>query len=63
GVLRARLFTAAGGGPLGAAFQLEDVSDYYCGNVAWAGDSWLITWLAMDDGGKHAVVWRRFTEN
>ncbi|HEX4494119.1 MAG TPA: hypothetical protein VIE43_00495, partial [Thermoanaerobaculia bacterium] len=46
GVLRARLFTAAGGGPLGAAFQLEDVSDYYCGNVAWAGDSWLITWLA-----------------
>jgi hypothetical protein len=63
GVLRARIFTAAGGAPLGAAFQLEDVSDYYCGNVAWAGDSWLITWLALDDGGKHAVVWRRFTEN
>ena len=63
GVLRARLFTAASGAPLGAAFQLNNAADYDCGNVAWAGDSWLITWLALDDGGKHAVVWRRFTEN
>ena len=61
-VLRARLF-AADGAPLGAAFQLKTTPDSRsCGAVAWAGDSWLITWLGQGDGDGNAVVWQRFTE-
>jgi hypothetical protein len=62
-VLRARLFAAAGGAPVGAPFPLNTVADHQsCGSAAWAGDSWLITWLEPGDGGRNAVVWRRFTE-
>jgi hypothetical protein len=61
-VLRARLF-AADGTPLGAAVQLKTTpGSRSCGAVAWAGDSWLITWLGRGDGEGNAVVWRRFTE-
>jgi hypothetical protein len=61
-VLRARLF-AADGTPLGAAVQLKTTPESRsCGAVAWAGDSWLITWLGPGDDGRNAVVWQRFTE-
>jgi hypothetical protein len=60
-VLRARLFAAASGAPLGAAYQLNtDVDLDSCADVAWAGDSWLITWLAPSGDGKTELVWRRF---
>ena len=60
--LRARLF-ASDGTPLGAAVPLKTTLDSRsCGAVAWAGDSWLITWLGPGDNGRNAVVWQRFTE-
>lgn len=62
GVLRARLFSAATGAPLGPAYQLGRLGPDACGEVAWAGDSWLIAYHAMGDGGRGAIVWRRFTE-
>lgn len=61
-VLRARLFSAATGAPLGPAYQLGPFGGFSCGEEAWAGDSWLITYRIPGDDGHGAVVWRRFTE-
>jgi hypothetical protein len=61
GVLRARLFAAASGAPLGPAFQIGPNPDPpTCGDVAWTGDSWVIAYRAPGDGGQSAIVWRRF---
>jgi len=61
-VLRARLFSAATGAPLGPVFPVARTATYTCGDLAWTGDSWLITYRANSDDGKGAIVWRRFTE-
>jgi hypothetical protein len=61
-VLRARLFSAATGAPLGPLFPVARTATYTCGDLAWTGDSWLITYRANGDDGKSAIVWRRFTE-
>jgi hypothetical protein len=61
-VLRARLFASATGAPLGPAFQIgPSPGPANCGDAAWAGDSWVITYRAPGgDGGQSVVVWRRF---
>lgn len=61
-VLRARLFSVATGAPLGPAYQLGPLGNFACGDVAWAGDSWLVAYRTMGDDGHGALVWRRFTE-
>ena len=62
GVLRARLFASATGAPLGTAFQIgPNPGPENCGDAAWAGDSWVITYRAPGgDSGQSVVVWRRF---
>jgi hypothetical protein len=61
GILRARLFASASGAPLGPAFQIGPNPDPpTCGDAAWAGDSWLITYRSPADGGQSVIVWRRF---
>jgi hypothetical protein len=60
-VLRARLFSAATGAPLGPSYQLDALGAFACGDVAWAGDSWIIAYRTAGDG-HGAIVWRRFTE-
>jgi hypothetical protein len=59
GVLRARLFAAETGAPLGGAYPVVRTDSYTCGEVAWTGDSWLVAYRAMGDGGRGAIVWRR----
>jgi hypothetical protein len=71
-VLRARLFASTGGsaGPVSPAFQVSsEASGIFdlsgCGDLAWTGDSWLITWLGLHPnpvttGGDHAIFLRRF---
>jgi hypothetical protein len=60
--LRARLFSPATGAPIGAAFQLgPNPFQPGCGDAAWTGDSWVITWLSSGDDGKGEILWRRFT--
>jgi hypothetical protein len=61
GVLRARLFSAASGAPLGPAFQIgRNVDQAACGDAAWAGDSWLLAYRTDGANGQGAIVWRRF---
>ena len=61
GVLRARLFASASGAPLGPAFQIGRNPDPpTCGDAAWAGDSWLITYRSPVTSDQSVVVWRRF---
>jgi len=61
GVLRARVFASATGAPLGPAFQIGPIPNPpTCGDAAWAGDSWVITYRAPGDGGQSAIVWHRF---
>jgi hypothetical protein len=61
GVLRARLFASATGAPLGPAFQIgPSPGPAICGDAAWTGDSWVITYRIPGDGGQNVVVWRRF---
>jgi hypothetical protein len=60
-VLRARLFSATTGAPLGPAYQLSP-GGFPCGEVAWAGDSWIITYRASSDVDHSQILWRRFTE-
>lgn len=62
GALRARLFSASTGAPLGPAYQLVRTDSYTCGEVAWAGDSWLIAYRASGESSQGAIVWQRFTE-
>jgi hypothetical protein len=71
-VLRARLFAATGGsaGPAGPAFQVNsEASEPFdmpaCGDLGWTGDSWLISWMAIQPspvagGGAHGIFLRRF---
>lgn len=65
--LHARL-VRPNGSPLGPVFspQSEVSGEFdqpFCGSVAWAGDSWLITWAAEEgDSEPSAVFVRRFTE-
>ncbi len=61
-ILRARLFSAATGAPLGPAYQLGPQGGFACGDAAWTGDSWIITYRTASDVDHAAVVWRRFTE-
>jgi hypothetical protein len=60
-VLRARLFSATTGAPLGPAYQLDSLGAFACGDVAWAGDSWILAYRTPGDEGHGAIVWRRFT--
>jgi hypothetical protein len=62
GALRARLFSADTGAPLGGAYPLGRFGTYTCGEVAWAGDSWIVAYRATGDGRRGAIVWRRFKE-
>ena len=54
------------GSPLGPVFRPESAASGvfnspFCGSVAWAGDSWLITWAAERGSlGPSAVFLRRF---
>ncbi len=63
--LHAQLFTPKGA-PLGPAFDPASAAsgpfiEPFCGRVAWAGDSWLITWASeMGDSEPSAVFLRRF---
>jgi hypothetical protein len=60
-VLRARLFASATGAPVGPAFQIgPSLGPAICGDAAWTGDSWVITYRIPGDGGQNVVVWRRF---
>jgi len=62
GTLQARLF-ALDGAPRGPALQIvANPSRGACGSVAWAGDSWLISYLDTGDSSQGMIVWRRFTE-
>jgi hypothetical protein len=62
GILRARLFAAASGTPLGPAFQIgPNPAPAICGDAAWTGDSWLATWVGRNRvNGSSAVFVRRF---
>jgi hypothetical protein len=60
-ILRARLFSASTGAPIGPAYQLGRFSAFTCGDLAWTGDSWLITYRTTS-AGRNGIVWRRFTE-
>ncbi len=61
GVLRARLFSAASGAPLGPAFQIgRNLDQPSCGDAARTGDSWLIAYRTDGASGQGAIVWRRF---
>ena len=60
GILRARLFAAATGAPLGPAFQIGPNPPAICGDAAWTGDSWVITYRTSGDSGQSAIVWRQF---
>jgi hypothetical protein len=63
--LHARL-VRPNGSPLGPVFSPQtgasgDFDEPFCGSVAWAGDSWLITWAAQKgDSAPSAVFLRRF---
>ena len=63
--LHAGLFNPKGA-PLGTAFSPASAAsgpfiEPFCGRVAWAGDSWLITWASeMGDSEPSAVFSRRF---
>jgi hypothetical protein len=62
--LRAQLIRP-NGTLVGTPFRLrsaasEDFPAPLCGSVAWAGDSWMITWLALFDEDDDAIFVRRF---
>jgi hypothetical protein len=63
--LHARLVRPKGS-PLGPVFSPDsaasgDFDSTYCGSVAWAGDSWLVSWTgATADFSPSAVFLRRF---
>ncbi len=63
GVLRARLFSGATGAPLGPAYQLGSLGDFVCGQVGWAGSSWIVAYRSKSDPASLAtILWQRFTE-
>jgi hypothetical protein len=60
-VLLARVFSAADGRALGPALPLASNPDrFICGDAAWSGDSWLVTYWTAGDDNRGEILWRRF---